>query len=81
MNFDKEIFQLVREAKRLVKLDITISGDAKQILLQEENFKAYYNDLKFMLAGYERITDKIIPVTNKLLAPYLQTLDLKLRPA
>ena len=51
MNFDQEIFQLVREAKRLVKLDITISGDAKQILLQEENFKAYYNDLKFMLAG------------------------------
>jgi dynein heavy chain len=80
VNFDQEIFQLIREAKCLVKLDIAIPEEAKLILLQEENFKSYYNDLKFMLAEYERITDKIIPVTTKLLTPYLQTLDLKLRP-
>ncbi|KAJ1436632.1 dynein heavy chain family [Ochromonadaceae sp. CCMP2298] len=80
VNFDQEIFQLIREAKCLVKLDIAIPEEAKIILLQEESFKSYYNDLQFMLAEYERITDRIIPVTNKLLAPYLQTLDLKLRP-
>ena len=33
-----------------------------------------------MLADYKRITDKIIPRTRKLLVPYLQTLELKIRP-
>lgn len=80
VNFDQEIFQLLREARCLVKLDIAIPESAKLILLQEDNFKACYNDLKFMIAEYERITAKIIPVTIKLLNPFLQTLELKLRP-
>jgi dynein heavy chain len=80
VNFDPEIFQLLREAKCLVKLEIAIPESAKLVLLQEETFKSYYNDLKYMLSEYERITDKIIPVTTKLLNPYLQTLELKLRP-
>jgi dynein heavy chain len=80
VNFDPEIFQLLREARCLVKLDITVPESAKLVLLQEETFKSYYNDLKFMLSEYERITSRVIPVTRKLLAPYLQTLDLKLRP-
>ncbi len=80
VNFDPEIFQLLREARCLVKLDIAIPESAKLVLLQEDTFKAYYNDLKFMLSEYERITSRVIPVTKKLLAPYLQTLDLKLRP-
>jgi dynein heavy chain len=80
VNFDPEIFQLLREAKCLVKLNIAIPESAKLILLQEELFKVYFNDLKFMLAEYERITNRIIPVTTKLLSPYLKTLELKLRP-
>jgi dynein heavy chain len=80
VNFDPEIFQLLREARCLVKLDIAIPESAKLVLLQEDTFKSYYNDLKFMLSEYERITARVIPVTKKLLAPYLQTLDLKLRP-
>jgi hypothetical protein len=55
-----------------------LSPPHKHILLTP--LQSYYNDLQFMLAEYERITDRIIPVTTKLLAPYLQTLDLKLRP-
>jgi len=66
VNFDSEIFQLFREAKCLVKLGIDISEEAKIVLLQEEAFKAYYNDLKFMLSEYERITARIIPVTSSI---------------
>lgn len=80
VNFDQELFQLMREARCLAKLDIEIPESAKIVLLQEEKFKTYYNDLKFMLADYKRITDKIIPMTRKLLVPYLQTLELKIRP-
>jgi dynein heavy chain len=80
VNFDQELFQLIREAKCLVKLEVSVPESAKIVLLQEEKFKTYYHDLKFMLAEYDRITAKIIPVTLKLLAPHLKTLELKLRP-
>jgi dynein heavy chain len=80
VNFDLELFQLMREAKCLVKLDMSIPEGAKIVLLQEEKFKAYYNDLKYLLSEYERITDKIIPVTRKLLEPHIKTMELKLRP-
>ena len=80
VNFDQEIFQLIREAKCLAKLDVEIPESAKLVLLQEHKFKSYYDDLKFILSEYERITSKIIPVTQKLLDPHLKTLDLKIRP-
>jgi hypothetical protein len=48
-----------------VKLDIAIPESGKIVLLQEDKFKSYYNDLKFMLAEYARIGDKIIPMTSK----------------
>jgi dynein heavy chain len=80
VNFDLELFQLIRETKCLVKLDVTIPESGKIVLLQEEKYKSYYNDLKYMLSEYERITQKIIPVTQKLLEPHLQTMELKLRP-
>ena len=68
------------ETKCLVKLDVNIPESGKIVLLQEEKYKAYYNDLKYMLSEYERITQKIIPVTQKLLEPHLKTMELKLRP-
>ena len=59
MNFDQELFQLIREAKCLVKLEMAIPEAAKIVLLQEDKFKSYYNDLKYMLSEYERITGKV----------------------
>ena len=80
VNFDREIFQLIREAKCLVKLEVVIPEGAKMILLQEQKFKTYYNDLKYMLSEYERVSQSIIPITYKLLEPHLKTMELKLRP-
>lgn len=80
VNFDQELFQLIREARCLVKLEMAIPEGAKIVLLQEDKFKSYYNDLKFMLSEYERISSKIVPVTSKLLEPHLRTMELKLRP-
>ena len=80
VNFDQELFQLLREAKCLAKLEVTVPEGAKIVLLQEDKFKSYYNDLKFLLSEYERITSRIISVTRKVLRPHLQSLELKLRP-
>ena len=80
VNFDQELFQLMREAKCLAKLNVDIPESGKIVLLQEEKFKVYYNELKFILAEYERIHSKVIPVTAKLVDPHIQTMELKLRP-
>ena len=80
VNFDLELFQLIRETKCLVKLEVVIPEGGKIVLLQEDKFKSYYNDLKHLLSEYERITQLIIPVTQKLLEPHLQTVELRLRP-
>jgi dynein heavy chain, axonemal len=80
VNFDQELFQLIREAKCLAKLNVDIPESAKIVLLQEEKFKEYYNDLKYLLTEYDRVTEAIIPVTAKLFEPHLQTMEIKLRP-
>jgi len=80
VNFDREILQLIREAKCLARIGVTVPESAQIVLLQEEKFKTYYNELKYALDEYERVTSLIVPIVAKLLKPHLQTLELKLRP-
>ncbi|GMH97336.1 hypothetical protein TrST_g8180 [Triparma strigata] len=80
VNFDREILQLIREAKCLARIGVQVPESAQIVLLQEEKFKLYYNELKYALDEYERVCSLIVPVVAKLLKPHLQTLELKLRP-
>jgi dynein heavy chain len=80
VNFDQEILQLIREAKCLDRMGIEIPESAKIVLLQENKFKAYFNDLSYALREYARITDKVIPVTASLLKPHIADMEFKLRP-
>lgn len=80
VNFDAEILQLIREAKCLDRLGVAIPESAKIVLLQEDKFKGYFNDLSYALREYARITSKVIPVTAPLLKPSLHDMEYKLRP-
>jgi dynein heavy chain len=80
VNFDSEIMTLIREAKCLSRLGIEIPESAKIVLLQEEKFKMYNNELQFVLGEYDRIVSKIRPNTKSLLVPHLEDLEYKLRP-
>eukprot|EP00940_MAST-03C_sp_MAST-3C-sp2_P002393 g2393.t1 len=80
VNFDSEILQLIREAKCLDRMGIEIPESAKIVLLQESKFKSYYSDLVHALREYERIQEKILPVTRKILRPHLEDMEYKLRP-
>ena len=80
VNFDKEILQLIREAKCLDRIGIEIPESAKMVMFQENKFKNYYNELTYALKEYDRVTSKIIPVTEDLLAPHLLDLEYKIRP-
>jgi len=80
VNFDSEIMTLIREAKCLSRIGIEIPESAKIVLLQEEKFKMYNNELTFVLGEYDRIVNKIRPNTKSLLVPHLEDLEYKLRP-
>jgi len=67
VNFDIEIMQLIREAKCLDRQGGEIPESARIILLQEEKFKNYYNELLYVLSEYKRIRSKIKPICSTLL--------------
>ena len=80
VNFDHEILQLIRESKCLERMGIPIPESARIVLLQEDKFKNYYNELLYVLKEYERVIGKIRPITKILLAPHLEDLEYKLKP-
>jgi len=77
VNFDAEIMTLIREAKCLSRLGIEIPESAKIVLLQEEKFKMYNNELQFVLGEYDRIVNKIRPNPRPSLCHILRTSSTK----
>ena len=61
-------------------MGVEIPESAKIVLLQEEKFKSYYNDLQYALREYERVTAKVLPKCEELLKPHIQDMEYKLRP-
>lgn len=80
VNFDREILQLIREAKFLQRMGIDVPESARMVLLQEEKFKSYFNELAFVLKEYERILSKVPPVVKPIVRPHLEDLDRKIQP-
>jgi dynein heavy chain len=72
--------QLIREAKCLDRMQIDVPESAKIVLLQQDKFKSYYNDLQYALREYERVVGRILPVTAGLLEPHFHDMEYKLRP-
>ncbi|CAE8616980.1 unnamed protein product [Polarella glacialis] len=81
VNFDWEILQLIRETRCLDRMGgVEIPESARMVLLQEEKFKAYYNELTHLLREYRRVTQLVRPMSAPLLKPHLDHLEFQLRP-
>eukprot|EP00762_Andalucia_godoyi_P000483 ANDGO_03248.mRNA.1 Dynein gamma chain len=80
VNFDHEILQLIRETKWLLRLGVDVPESAKMVLLQEDKFKSYYNQLSYALKEYDRVTARIIPIVRPIISPHLEDLDKKIQP-
>ena len=80
INFDLDVFELIREAKCLERCGKAIPESAKVILLQEEKFKNYYNELHYLLQEYERVLGKIKNTSKDILRPHIEDIELKMRP-
>ena len=79
VNFDREILQLIRETKCLQRIGVEVPDGAKMVLLQEDKFKKYYNNLCFVLKEYDRVVNQLIPTIRPLLRRQLDDLEAKLR--
>jgi dynein heavy chain len=80
VNFDREILQLIRETKCLQRIGVDVPDSAKMVLLQEDKFKNYHNQLSFALREYERVVVRILPVIHPLLQPHMDDLERKIQP-
>ena len=80
VNFDPEILQLIRESKCLSRLGIDVPEAAKVVMLQEDKFKGYFNELTYLLSEYQEVVSRQLPVTVKLLRPHVADIELKIRP-
>jgi len=80
VNFETEIMTLIREAKCMSRMGMKLNENAKIILLQEEKFKTYYNELGYLISEYNRISEKIRSNTRDILKPHLEDLETRLRP-
>ncbi|MCP3681869.1 MAG: hypothetical protein GY861_04190, partial [bacterium] len=81
VNLDLYVLQLIREAKCMIRMNCNIPETAKIILLQEDKFKKYYNELNFLVKEYNRVLARI-GTTEALIyfKSHIKDLNLKLQP-
>ena len=80
VNFDREIMQLMREAKYLQRIGVEVPDSAKMVLLQEEKFKHYFNELTYAVSQYEEVMESIPKVARALMQPHVDDLERKVQP-
>ena len=80
INFDREILQLMREAKCMQRIGIEVPESSKMVLLQEDKFKRYFYELLFALREYDRVLGRVIPVIRPILKEHLDDLDHRISP-
>eukprot|EP00760_Papus_ankaliazontas_P006643 PhM_4_TR1311/c1_g1_i1/m.52782/K10408/DNAH; dynein heavy chain, axonemal len=88
VNFDPEIFELMKETRALIRLGIQVPASAKMVLLQEHKLKTYYNELLYLVREYDRLVgrsneegkNKISTFTRAIMQPNLDALDAVIRP-
>mmetsp|Transcript_24997 Transcript_24997/g.74250 ORF Transcript_24997/g.74250 Transcript_24997/m.74250 type:complete len:4444 (+) Transcript_24997:3-13334(+) len=80
VNFDREILQLLRETKCLMRMGQEVPESAKMVLAQEEKFKLHFNLLSHAISEYERVMKGIMPIAEPLLKPHLAELERVIQP-
>jgi dynein heavy chain len=81
VNFDWEILQLIRETRCLDRLGgLEIPETARMVLLQEQKFKMYVDELSHCVREYKRIVASVKTILTLLLKPHVESLQQKMKP-
>lgn len=80
VNFDPVVFQLIRESKVLERNHIKLLKPAETVLIQEEKYKRYFNELNEVIGEYYKVRSEISPNLTKIMQPHLKAFEYKLKP-
>ncbi|CDI77652.1 hypothetical protein EPH_0029460 [Eimeria praecox] len=80
INFDSDIARLIREAKIMERMDMEIPDSGRIVFLREQKLKWCYDELKFVLDEYQRVSSAVRPVTAGLLQRHLDYFEKQLNP-
>lgn len=80
VNFDPVVFQLIRESKVLERNRIKLLKPAETVLIQEDKYKRYFNELNEVIGEYYKVRSKIRSILTKLMQPHLKAFEYKLKP-
>ena len=79
-NFDRHIFELIRETKFLKRMGFKIPESAKIVLLLESNFKRYFVKIKNITEMYNNMIKCTSPIVKKILLPHFKCLKKIMSP-
>ena len=81
VNFDREILQLLRETKCLIRMGVDdVPETAKMVLMQQDKLKNYYNLLAYALSEYEVVMSRVTPIIEPLLKKHMLELEAVIQP-
>ena len=80
INFDPNIFELIRETKCLARLGLEIPKEAAILAQREEVLKHHYQDLSQLMEKNKQLRENIKPPFEGLLAPKFQRLNDVIKP-
>lgn len=81
VNLDLYVLQLIRETKCMLRMNCNIPEAAKIILLQEDKFKKYHNELNFFVKEYNRVLYPIAGTeAHNYFKAHIMDLNLKMQP-
>ena len=80
VNFDPDVFQLIRKSKVLERNQIKLLKPAETGLIQEEKYKRYFNELNEVIGKYYKVRSKLNSNLTKIIQPHLKAFEYKLKP-
>ncbi|KAM5264417.1 dynein axonemal heavy chain 5 [Ctenodactylus gundi] len=80
VNFDPQILILFRETQCMSQMGLEVSPLAAALYQKRDIYKKNFNNMKMMLAEYQRVKSKMPPAIERLMVPHLAKVDEALQP-
>ncbi|KAK3588116.1 hypothetical protein CHS0354_012173 [Potamilus streckersoni] len=80
VNFDPYIFEVIKEAEYMLKLELDIPESAKILIYSSEQLHNYHSQMDLLLDENKTLRAEIPPIFHTLLGPSLRKTDNSIRP-
>ncbi|KAG5461780.1 MAG: dynein heavy chain, N-terminal region 1-domain-containing protein, partial [Olpidium bornovanus] len=80
VNFDPQIHQLIKEAKCMQVLGLSIPDSIQNVCAKEMDYKNLSIGLQHILQSKKRTVERLSPLLRKAIGPHIEKLDMTLAP-